>query len=71
MRPIVDVQTRLMALGYSLPLYGASGTPNEETTEAIAAFQASKGLPATGKLTPPTIYTMFGTGDIEAMFPAD
>lgn len=42
------MQERLMALGYSLPRYGADGDFGSETLAALKAYQADKGLTVTG-----------------------
>lgn len=42
------LQLRLLALGYSLPRYGADGDFGKETLAAVKAFQADHGLPDTG-----------------------
>lgn len=42
------IQEKLMALGYSLPRYGADGSFGNETVEAVKAFQRAKGLTADG-----------------------
>ena len=38
------LQNKLLALGYSLPKYGADGSYGAETTTAVIAFQTDKGL---------------------------
>ena len=42
------LQTRLLALGYSLPRYGADGDFGKETLAAVKAFQADHDIPDTG-----------------------
>ncbi|NLI21349.1 MAG: hypothetical protein GX418_07385 [Clostridiales bacterium] len=42
------LQTKLLALGYGLPKYGADGSYGAETTAAVMAFQTDKGLVADG-----------------------
>lgn len=51
-------QQRLLALHYNLGPYGADGkigSAGSYTRRAIASFQSSRGLPATGDLTAPTL----------------
>lgn len=42
------LQNKLLALGYSLPKYGADGSYGSETTAAVMAFQTDKGLVVDG-----------------------
>ncbi|HMM01131.1 MAG TPA: peptidoglycan-binding protein [Bacilli bacterium] len=42
------LQSKLLALGYNLPKYGADGSYGSETTAAVMAFQTDKGLVADG-----------------------
>ena len=42
------LQNKLLALGYDLPKYGADGSYGAETTAAVMAFQADKGLVVDG-----------------------
>lgn len=44
MTTTLQVQERLIALGYYLGPTGADGVPGRNTTKAIANFQADKGL---------------------------
>lgn len=47
---VLDVQKALLALGYSLPKWGADGEYGSETAGAIRAFQKDKGLEETGEI---------------------
>ncbi|MFP4312779.1 MAG: peptidoglycan-binding protein [Alphaproteobacteria bacterium] len=51
---IVELQTRLMSLGYDLPVYGADGDYGAETIAAIEKFQQDHGLEITGIATADT-----------------
>lgn len=59
------LQNKLLALGYSLPKYGADGSYGAETTAAIMAFQTDKGLAVDGICGPITQAALEGvdTGD--------
>jgi hypothetical protein len=59
MKTILQVQERLLALGFSLPKYGADGLPGDETSAAIASFQSKNGLQPTGKIDPVTLAKLF------------
>jgi len=50
----LDIQRRLLALGYSLPKFGADGDMGEETKAAIKKFQADYGLVVDGIAGPQT-----------------
>jgi N-acetylmuramoyl-L-alanine amidase len=56
MTTILDIQKRLLALGYSLAKFGVDGKKSEggETDAAIRAFQAAVGLFVDGKAGPQT-----------------
>lgn len=43
------LQSRLLALGYPLPRFGADGIFGQETAAALIAFQRVSGLPPTGR----------------------
>ena len=45
---VKELQERLIALGYSLPKYGADGSFGNETLSAVKQFQNDNGLPANG-----------------------
>ncbi len=49
------LQNKLLALGYSLPKYGADGSYGAETTAAVVAFQTDKGLVVDGICGPITL----------------
>jgi hypothetical protein len=61
MTTILEIQKRLLVLGYSLPKCGADGLPGNETTTALKAFQAKEGLLQTGKPDDPTLAKLFPT----------
>lgn len=46
---VKELQTKLLALGYSLPKYGADGDYGSETVTAVKAFQKDKGLTQSGE----------------------
>ena len=50
-----EVQERLLALGYSLPRFGADGHFGNETAEAHRQFQRARNLPVTGKADAATV----------------
>jgi len=50
-----DVQQALMALGYSLPRYGADGLRGPETVAAVKAFQTDNKLTVDGDPGPETV----------------
>ena len=52
------LQNKLLALGYSLPKYGADGSYGSETTAAVMAFQTDKGLVVDGICGPITQATL-------------
>lgn len=62
MTTILDIQKRLLALGHSLPRFGADGSMGGETVAALKAFQAKAALPQSGKDDAATL---------AALFPAD
>ena len=45
---VKDLQKKLLALGYTLPKYGADGDFGKETEAAVKAFQQDNGLQADG-----------------------
>ena len=53
-REVVDLQTRLQALGFELGSRGIDGVFRERTELAVRAFQQSHGLVADGKVGPKT-----------------
>ncbi|MEL6815449.1 MAG: peptidoglycan-binding protein, partial [Cyanobacteria bacterium J06598_3] len=52
---VMGVQTRLMALGYALPNWGADGLLGSETTAALGKFQFEHGLKPTKELDEATL----------------
>lgn len=64
MTTTLDIQKRLLALGYSLPKFGADGYPGAETTAALKAFQTAAGISITGVADAATIAKL-GMGDDE------
>jgi len=60
MRTVLEIQRRLLSLGYSLPKFGADGLPGDETSSAIKKFQADHGLPVTGVADDATKAVLFG-----------
>lgn len=50
-----SLQTRLMALGFPLPRFGADGKYGRETQAALKAFQYAHGLAPTGTADGPTL----------------
>lgn len=63
MTTTLEIQRRLLALGYPLPKFGADGHMGQETSTALRAFQAAVGLPATGTADAATLGKMFPDGD--------
>lgn len=56
-KTVEEIQTRLKTVGlYSGDVDGLAG---KLTSKAVVAFQASKGLPETGKVDPTTLAAMF------------
>ena len=62
MKTVLDIQKRLLSLGYTLPKYGADGLAGDETAAAIKAFQTAVGLPATGKADEAILARLFPAG---------
>lgn len=62
MTTTLEIQRRLLSLGYSLPRFGADGLPGNETAAALKAFQGAVGIPATGKADAATIAKLFPSG---------
>lgn len=60
MATVKEVQTRLLALGYELPRFGADGYYGTETEAALKEFQSEKGLPQTGRIDFATEDALFG-----------
>ena len=65
---VLKAQKALLALGYSLPKYGADGEWGVETSSAVRAFQRDKGIPETGVIGKTTLAALYGgsvvvTGD--------
>lgn len=52
---VKELQTRLIALGYSMPKYGADGEYGSETASAVKAFQKANGLTANGQFSIPDL----------------
>lgn len=48
MTTTLDIQRRLLSLGYSLPKFGADGKLGGETTAALKLFQRDHSVPQTG-----------------------
>jgi hypothetical protein len=59
MKTTLDIQRRLLSLGYQLPKFGADGLPGDETAAALRQFQQAKGFPATGTVTDETLAALF------------
>jgi hypothetical protein len=59
MTTTLEIQRRLIALGYPLPKYGADGLPGEETATALRAYQGDMGIPVTGKADAATLEKLF------------
>lgn len=55
------VQKALMALGYSLPKYGADGDFGSETQKAVKAWQKATGKAQTGELTKADVAALCGS----------
>lgn len=60
MKTILDIQKRLLALGYSLGPAGADGIMGPSTEKAIIAFKVAKGLQARPYVGPVTLEKLFG-----------
>lgn len=60
MRTVLEIQQRLLSLGYTLPKFGADGFSGAETTAAIKKYQVDEGLPSTGKADAATLAALFG-----------
>jgi len=69
MTTVLEIQRRLLALGYKLPKYGADGMAGNETAAALREFQAGKGIPVTGKADAPTLAELFPTGEDQQQSP--
>lgn len=52
---VKELQTRLLALGYSLPKYGADGDYGSETVTAVKSFQKANGLTVDGEFGPASL----------------
>lgn len=59
MTTTLDIQRRLLALGYKLPKFGADGLPGNETAAALSAFQRDAGLPQAGRADAATLAKLF------------
>lgn len=55
MTTTLDIQRRLLSLGYPLPKFGADGHPGAETIAALKAFQNAVGISITGTADAATI----------------
>ncbi len=53
--PVKSAQNQLLRAGFTLPRYGADGDFGRETASAVARFQTSNQLPATGVLDAKTL----------------
>lgn len=62
MTTTLEIQKRLISLGYSLPRFGADGLTGNETAEALKKFQQDKGIPVTGRADAPTLAELFPAG---------
>lgn len=69
MAQTIDVQKRLLQLGYKLPKFGADGVAGSETADALRLFQRDKGIPITGRIDAPTIAELFPEGDDQTQSP--
>lgn len=55
----LDIQRRLIALGYHLPKYGADGFMGNETADALRQFQRARNLPVSGTGDAATLAELF------------
>lgn len=62
---VLDIQTKLLALGFALPRFGADGGLGDETLAAYGAFLVARGLRAAGDELPGAI-TPSGMAAIDA-----
>jgi len=69
MTTMLEIQRRLLALGYKLPKYGADGMAGNETAAALKEFQTDKGIPITGKTDAPTLAELFPAGEDQEQSP--
>ncbi|CAN7506897.1 TIGR02594 family protein [Pararhizobium sp. LjRoot238] len=60
MKTILDIQRRLLALGYSVGPAGADGVMGADTEKAIIAFKVANGLQARPYIGPITLEKLFG-----------
>ncbi|MFT2213068.1 TIGR02594 family protein [Rhizobium giardinii] len=60
MKTILDIQKRLLALGYSVGAAGADGVMGPSTEKAIIAFKVANGLQARPYVGPVTLEKLFG-----------
>jgi hypothetical protein len=67
------VQTMLESVGYGLPVHGADGAYEEETTESVVRFQRDLGIAATGRVDVETLAALDRLapppGEARARFP--
>lgn len=63
MKTTLDIQRRLLALGHSLPKFGADGYMGDETRSAMKAFQRNAGLPDTGLPDDATLAALFNQAE--------
>ncbi len=60
MKTILDIQKRLLALGYSVGRAGGDGVMGPSTEAAIVAFKVANGLEARPSIGPITLEKLFG-----------
>lgn len=65
MTTTLDVQRRLLALGYKLPRFGADGLAGNETAAALKEFQRDQGIPQTGRIDAATLAELFPAGEAD------
>ena len=57
---VMALQLLLLRAGYPLPMHGVDGELGDETADALAAYQRSRGLTVTRTTTPVTWITLIG-----------
>lgn len=70
-KAVMDLQEKLLRLGYSLPKYGADGDFGKETEAAVKAFQKDHGLNVDGVAGPATLSALdaaIGSQPVEDLY---
>jgi hypothetical protein len=64
MTTILEIQKRLLSLGFKLPKFGADGYSGDETAAALREFQNSVGIAQSGRADAGTLDTLFPGDDV-------